>query len=130
MNPDLTRPRHLLQHEIPVDAGQDVLLHVVHGEPLLALVEGKCLQGAQVEVELGHDALPVAGEQRTRRVAVVLREGSGLFNDALNTFYLQKEGNVLFKDARNTFYLRLYGVRHMVKDHSVSERKEGRKCFI
>ena len=31
-------------------------------------------------------------------------------------------GNVLFNDALNTFYLRLYGVRHMVKDHSDSER--------
>ena len=29
---------------------------------------------------------------------------------------------VLFNDALNTFYLRLYGVRHMVKDHSDSER--------
>ena len=29
-----------------------------------------------------------------------------------------KEGNVLFNDALNTFYLWLYGVRHMVKDHS------------
>ena len=38
---------------------------------------------------------------------------------------LLKEGrneNVLFNDALNTFYLRLYGVRHMVKDHSDSER--------
>ena len=33
-----------------------------------------------------------------------------------------KERNVLFNDALNTFYLRLYGVRHMVKDHSDSER--------
>ena len=33
-----------------------------------------------------------------------------------------KEGNVLFNDTLNTFYLRLYGVRHMVKDHSDSER--------
>ena len=32
------------------------------------------------------------------------------------------EGNVLFNDALNTFYLRLYGVRHMVKDHSDSEK--------
>ena len=32
------------------------------------------------------------------------------------------EGNVLFNDALNTFYLRLYGVRHMVKDHSDRER--------
>ena len=28
---------------------------------------------------------------------------------------------VLFNDTLNTFYLRLYGVRHMVKDHSDSE---------
>ena len=35
---------------------------------------------------------------------------------------LRKEGNVLFNDALNTFYFRLYGVRHMVKDHSDSER--------
>ena len=35
---------------------------------------------------------------------------------------IEKEGNVLFNDALNTFYLRLYGVRHMVKDHSDSEK--------
>ena len=34
----------------------------------------------------------------------------------------RKEDNVLFNDVLNTFYLRLYGVRHMVKDHSDSER--------
>ena len=33
-----------------------------------------------------------------------------------------KEGNVFFNDALNTFYLPLYGVRHVVKDHSDSER--------
>ena len=32
----------------------------------------------------------------------------------------RKEGNVLFNDALSTFYLRLYGVGHMVKDHSDS----------
>ena len=35
----------------------------------------------------------------------------------------RKEGNVLFNDALNTFYLRLYGVGHMVKDHSDSEKE-------
>ena len=30
--------------------------------------------------------------------------------------------NVLFNDAVNTFYYRLYGIIHMVKDHSDSER--------
>ena len=34
----------------------------------------------------------------------------------------RKEGNVLFNDALNTFYLLLYGVGHMVEDHSDSER--------
>ena len=35
---------------------------------------------------------------------------------------IERERNVLFNDALNTFYLRLYGVRHMVKDHSDSEK--------
>ena len=34
-----------------------------------------------------------------------------------------REGNVLFNDTHNTFYLQLYGIRHMVKDHS--DRKTG-----
>ena len=41
-----------------------------------------------------------------------------------NVQYHRKEGNVLFNGALNTFYLRLYGVGHMVKDHSDSERGE------
>ena len=40
----------------------------------------------------------------------------------VNYFIGRKEENVLFNDALNTFYLRLYGVRHMVKDHSDSEK--------
>ena len=35
----------------------------------------------------------------------------------------RKEGYVLYNDAFNTFYLRLYGVEHMVKEHSDSERE-------
>ena len=34
------------------------------------------------------------------------------------SFFLGGGGNVLFNDALNTYYLWLYGVRHMVKDHS------------
>ena len=34
----------------------------------------------------------------------------------------ERERNVLFNDALSTLYLRLYGVRHMVKDHSDSEK--------
>ena len=40
-----------------------------------------------------------------------------------SSFYVISEiGNVLFNDALNTFYLLLYDVRHMVKDHSDSEK--------
>ena len=36
------------------------------------------------------------------------------------------EGNVLFNDDSTLFYLRLYGVIHMVKDHS--DRREETRC--
>ena len=39
-----------------------------------------------------------------------------------HTRHRNRERNVLFNDALNTFYLRLYGVGHMVKDHSDSEK--------
>ena len=42
------------------------------------------------------------------------------FAGVLNVCY--KEGNVLFNDVLTTFYLRLYGVRHMVKGYSDSEK--------
>ena len=41
---------------------------------------------------------------------------------ALQFLVGRKEGNVLFNDAHSTFYLRLYGVTHMVKDHSDNEK--------
>ena len=47
------------------------------------------------------------------RILVGLHSG-----EIIMTTGRRKEGNVLFNDALNTFYLRLYGVRHMVKDHS------------
>ena len=34
----------------------------------------------------------------------------------------ERRGNTLFNDTHNTFYLWLYGVGHMVKEHSDSER--------
>ena len=45
-----------------------------------------------------------------------------MLKDTLIVLLLNKEGKVLFNDALNTFYLRLYGVGHMVEDHSNSER--------
>ena len=50
-------------------------------------------------------------------------ETAGLPRIESKTWMLQVwKGNVLFNDTLNTFYLQLYGVRHMVKDHSDSER--------
>ena len=42
----------------------------------------------------------------------------------------EREREVLFNDALNTFYLRLYGVRHMVKDHSDSERGNPHRLLL
>ena len=44
-------------------------------------------------------------------------------NTGFIMFRSRKEGNVLFNDTLNTFYLQLYGVRHMVKDHCDSEKR-------
>ena len=49
----------------------------------------------------------------------------GVCRDVFTSFISEmgeRERNVLFNDTLNTFYLRLYGVRHMVKDHSDSEK--------
>ena len=43
-----------------------------------------------------------------------------------DSFFLIKiflERHVLFNDALNTFHLQVYGVRHMVKNHSYSKRE-------
>ena len=84
-----------------------------------------------------------------KNVFLLRKEGNVLFNDALNTLYLRncmstqkkgirgeiyfcdrerKDGNVLFNDPLNTFYLQLYGVRHMVKDHSDRDREREETC--
>ena len=47
---------------------------------------------------------------------------TAVFKNMIPILFLMKERNVLFNDALNTFYLWLYGVRHMVKDHSDSEK--------
>ena len=48
---------------------------------------------------------------------------SALVGQDLSPITFKRERNVLFNDALNTFYLPLYGVRHMVKDHSDSEKE-------
>ena len=59
----------------------------------------------------------VALERQARTAAIGLVEVHRL------QLKRERERNVLFNDALNTFYLRLYGVRHMVKDHSDSEKE-------
>ena len=50
------------------------------------------------------------------------RRHSGLFMCGECVPVGERERDVLFNNALNTFYLRLHGVRHMVKDHSDSEK--------
>ena len=50
------------------------------------------------------------------------QEQSLQFRRQLQDLGKERKGNALFNDTLNTFYLRLYGVGHMVKDHSDSDR--------
>ena len=62
------------------------------------------------------------------KAVILKREANlrwGIFSQPINGSSVKegrKDGIVLFNDALNTFYLRLYGVGHMVNDHSYSER--------
>ena len=58
-----------------------------------------------------------------RRGSVLAFSLKGELLAGLKTIVMRvRERNVLFNDELNTFYLRLYGVRHMVMDHSVGEK--------
>ena len=61
-----------------------------------------------------------ADEPRRNQVNIRWGEGADIFFKWMRE--RERERNFLFNDALNTFYLRLYGVRHMVKDHSDSEK--------
>ena len=54
---------------------------------------------------------------RASRIQLPSAHGQWFFDSG------RKEGNVLFNDALNTFYLRSYGIRHVVKYHTYSERE-------
>ena len=82
-----------------------------------------------VHVDTGHNIIyamtcsaTAQGEKHTKskRAKMVSRR---IYNKQNTGKCVVKEGRkCLFNDALNTFYLRLYGVRHMVKDHSDSEK--------
>ena len=66
-------------------------------------------------------------EQEQEELMVERTELEGILISASHVVFWHrycrwKEGNTLFNDALNTFHLWLYGVRHMVKDHSDNER--------
>ena len=99
-----------MSHE-PTD-GQSVGLYccgyVLHLHELVA-DEGAGRQVVWVELERALEVQHGLLVLRPQRVVVTCNQR-------------RKEGNVLFNDALNTFYLRLYGIGHMVKDHTDSER--------
>ena len=67
----------------------------------------------------GH-CLAIGGTEKQR--SVFRLKGNYKKNKSRCLRLFIKEGNVLFNDALNTFYLWLYGIGHMVEDHSDSER--------
>ena len=69
---------------------------------------------------------PTTYRLKGRRFSCVLMRP---LNRVCTELHSGKKEFVLIYDTLNTFYLRLYGVGHMVKDHSGSDRKEGNVLF-
>ena len=69
-------------------------------------------------------SLKIGPEHVLTQAVKLYHHDEGLKNwiDLIQKEVRKKKGNVLFNDALNTFYLRLYSVRHMVKNHSDSDR--------
>ena len=63
----------------------------------------------------------MSGQSDTPCICNIIRK-LVIYNNNKKNKVGRKERNVLFNDTLNTFYLRLYGIRHMVKDHSDSEK--------
>ena len=62
-------------------------------------------------------------EEKTKHLQIKIKFwGQTTKTHSVDLRFRERDRNVLFNDALNTFYLRLYGVRHMVKDHSDSEK--------
>ena len=63
--------------------------------------------------------LPCSRHSLTFSVLPLYLVVHGLFHQTSHGLW---KGNILFNHALNTFYLQLYGIRHMVNDHSDRER--------
>ena len=71
----------------------------------------------QLNAQIRQDGLNKVRQSEGRKEMFYLTTHSTHLIDS----YMERKGNV-FNDALNIFYLRLYGVGHMVQDHSDSER--------
>ena len=90
-------------------------------EPLLLIDKSSLCGGSGFRFSLSEWSLTICLTPYNRRLSASL-------NNTFISLGVAEEsghavGNVIFNDALNTFYLRLYGVGHMVKYHSDSERK-------
>ena len=99
---------------------------------LLAQLANDARVGVLVHHGVVDDALGSVGvAQGRQRLLVVVGRGTDrghhhrLAVAAKIVLKRERQNCFLFNDALNTFYLWLYGIGHMVKDHSDSER--GRK---
>ena len=105
-----------------------ILVHVVSVERRIREREQENDPRRQSEHEEHHkpatNRLWVAPDLLERREAHVVTERVryNWSNQMTCRTQRERERDVLFNDTLNTFYLRLYGVRHMVKDHSDSEK--------
>ena len=77
-------------------------------------LSSRCMNASNEYDRCGHDT------RRLHPSCTACRRTANLPGPASQN---ERERNVLFNDALNTFYLRLYSVRHMVKDHSDSEKR-------
>ena len=86
------------------------------GEAMMSSVTGAKPSSAAKKSE------PAVQPDNTYRPGIVSVVDLQKVNGDTVSIATQRERNVLFNDALNTFYLRLYVLRHMVKDHSDSEK--------
>lgn len=77
---------------VPVHVRQDVSLQMIHGPPLLALVNREGLQGVPVVVKLGQDTAPLSGDQGAGSVAIVLKTNGKV--DITKFYFLVHSGTI------------------------------------
>ena len=93
-------------------------------------VDGAVTEGDDDDDTLG-SCIYLIVDSQDQLLLNITPQAISVIKDVMQVLRTRKEGKVLFNDALNTFYLRLYGVSHMVKDHTDSERgrKEGNVLF-